>query len=355
MSRCLWNRLPVLSVFVGIFAVASGAALHRQRSHGGGTEAAAVDAAADLDAEAVIAAAEKETPETAPPAQATQLAASSANATANVTKDGANSSGPVTTAAKKDEDSDDGKDEDDDEEEEDDDKEKSTGSPGSLIPMMTDPGESKTLDVSYGVTDGVLRGESLTPQGRLTKARQRLQDNIYQQTKINSLIWQMQNETAFQTQVDSEAAELASETQAQALARMLGGMRKEMRKFASPFFLDHLYSERKRLKEAEVTLQAELDASEGDLGGGHQGWPHPGDKVVVAESTFRRPSASLRGGAEGESAPASGDSEVKHLKIDIQKDTSLAQTKKVQPEKSAAVATSLAGAGAALLVTFVTL
>eukprot|EP00929_Paragymnodinium_shiwhaense_P092057 TRINITY_DN5193_c0_g1_i2.p1 TRINITY_DN5193_c0_g1~~TRINITY_DN5193_c0_g1_i2.p1 ORF type:complete len:338 (+),score=121.95 TRINITY_DN5193_c0_g1_i2:121-1134(+) len=337
MSRCLWNRLPVLSVFVGIFAVASGAALHRQRSHGGGTEAAAVDAAADLDAEAVIAAAEKETPETAPPAQATQLAASSANATANVTKDGANSSGPVTTAAKKDEDSDDGKDEDDDEEEEDDDKEKSTGSPGSLIPMMTDP------------------GESLTPQGRLTKARQRLQDNIYQQTKINSLIWQMQNETAFQTQVDSEAAELASETQAQALARMLGGMRKEMRKFASPFFLDHLYSERKRLKEAEVTLQAELDASEGDLGGGHQGWPHPGDKVVVAESTFRRPSASLRGGAEGESAPASGDSEVKHLKIDIQKDTSLAQTKKVQPEKSAAVATSLAGAGAALLVTFVTL
>jgi len=313
-------RRQLLAALLGV-TVASGAAITRHKHAADHSHEAAANAAADEDAQAVIEAAEKGAQSPDGAAQATQLSATAASAESVQKKE---------EARDEEEDSDD---EDDDEEDE-----KSTGAPGSVVTIEKNPGEKKTLHVTYGVNDGVLRGESLTPQGSLTKARQRLQDNLYQQTKINSLIWQMQNETTFQGQVDAEAQALASETQAQALATMLGGMRKEMRKFASPFFLDHLYSERQRLKEEETELQAQLETAEGGMGGGHQGWPHPGDKVVVAESVFRKP-ASLRGSDE--------DGEVKEMKVNIPKDTSLAQTKsqpKSQPEKSAATAASQGGA-----------
>lgn len=320
------SPLPLRRLFaVGLFAVmASGTAL---KKHGHRGQQASVEAAADADAQAVIEAAEKgsQTPDEEEP-QATQLSSTYSGEHGSV----------VVNSVKQEADKDEDSDEDDSD---DDDDEKSTGSPGSVVTMEADPGEKKTLHVTYGVNDGILRGESLTPSGALTKARQQLQDNLYQQTKVNSLIWQMGNETAFQGQVDAEAKDLANETQAQALAMMLGGMRKEMRKFASPFFLDHLYSERKRLKAEEVELQAQLESSEAGMGGGHQGFPHPGDKVVVAESTFRRP-ASLRGSEDGE--PASDD-EVKELKVSMKKDTSLLQQHSL-PEKSSAAALSGLGA-----------
>lgn len=321
-------RRQLVAALLGL-SVASGAAITKHKHAADHSHEAAVNAAADEDAQAVIEAAEKGAQAPDGEAQATQLSATAASA---------------DSTQKKEEATDEEEDSDDDEGDDEEGEEKSTGAPGSVVPIEKNPGEKKTLHVTYGVNDGVLRGESLTPQGSLTKARQRMQDNLYQQTKINSLIWQMQNETTFQGQVDEEAKALASETQAQALATMLGGMRKEMRKFASPFFLEHLYSERQRLKEEEKELQVQLETAEGGMGGGHQGWPHPGDKVVVAESVYRRP-ASLRGSDEE-------DSEVKDMKVSIPKDTSLAQTKtqpKGQPEKSAAT-TAASHAGALLMV-----
>lgn len=128
-----------------------------------------------------------------------------------------------------------------------------------------------------------------TPEGRLTKARQALQDNLRQQAKITALELDMQNETGFQKRVDQETQTLGGETQSPQLAAMLSGMRKEMRQFSRPFYLEHLISEQKRLKAEEATLQDDLAAAERDYGAGNAGWPSPGKKTLVAETAFRRP------------------------------------------------------------------
>lgn len=128
-----------------------------------------------------------------------------------------------------------------------------------------------------------------TPEGRLTKARQALQDNLRQQAKITAMELDMQNETGFQKRVDQETQTLGGETQSPQLAAMLSGMRKEMRQFSRPFYLEHLISEQKRLKAEEATLQDDLAAAERDYGAGNAGWPSPGKKTLVAETAFRRP------------------------------------------------------------------
>jgi hypothetical protein len=164
----------------------------------------------------------------------------------------------------------------------------------AATPSSVDSGHM--LESNYGVADNDREIHAFTPQGRLTKARQRLQDNLMKQAKIAASIASMQNETGFQTKVDTESAALAAETQASSLATMLGGMRKEMRKFAAPFYLDNLSSERQKLQTAEVGLKADLAAAEKAMGLGHQGFPAHGSKVVVGESTFRRPAGTaLRG------------------------------------------------------------
>lgn len=174
-----------------------------------------------------------------------------------------------------------------------------TGAPGSVVPMHAQAPPGYTMESTYGAHDAIMRGEQVTPLGRVAKTRQRLQDNLYKQAKISTLIAEFENETDFQSRVDAGAERLATETKAHALADMLGGMRKELRKFASPFYLEHLDSERRRLKSAEQVLQADYDAAQAAVGRGPQGWPHPGRNVVVAESVFRRP-AALRGAADGQ-------------------------------------------------------
>jgi len=108
--------------------------------------------------------------------------------------------------------------------------------------------------------------ESLTPEGKIRKAREALQENIRSQAEVAMDIAQFSGEAAaiaFDSNVDNETAHVANETQAKALAGLLGTMRKEMRKFASPFYLEHLISEQKLLKAAEIQLQANLDAALG--------------------------------------------------------------------------------------------
>merc|ERR1711862_477492 len=73
------------------------------------------------------------------------------------------------------------------------------------------------------------------------------------------------NETGFQERVDSDAAKIVAETQAKALASHLASMRKELHMFASPFYLEHLASERAKLRAKEKVLQAELETAEAGL------------------------------------------------------------------------------------------
>lgn len=171
------------------------------------------------------------------------------------------------------------------------------------------PGQ--TLESNYGPV-GDSTGYVSTPKGYRERARQRLQENLMQQARISALMQDMQNETGFQDRVSSDMNKLMAETQTSALAKMLGGMRKEMRQFSRPFYLEHLYGEMRRLKEAEKGLQADLEQAEGNMGSGHQGWPGMGEKVIVAEASFHRPRDTE-------------ENAVKKLRIEIPEKASLAQ------------------------------
>eukprot|EP00929_Paragymnodinium_shiwhaense_P032972 TRINITY_DN181_c0_g3_i1.p1 TRINITY_DN181_c0_g3~~TRINITY_DN181_c0_g3_i1.p1 ORF type:complete len:432 (+),score=130.84 TRINITY_DN181_c0_g3_i1:118-1296(+) len=326
----------------------------------------AVDAAADLDAEAVVREAEQEAGEST---QAASSFAAQTRAVQQTEEQAAAEARHADTAKDRDDEDEESNDDGDDDDDEEEPvktmkysipkngeepvkpmtysipKNGEAGATSSVARPEEDAEDDKGTEVTYGVNDGVLRGESLSPQGRLIKARQRLQENLFQQTKVNTLIWEMQNETRFQSQVDAESMELRKETNAQALAMMLGGMRKEMRKFASPFYLEHLIGERNKLKKVEVVLQAELAEAEAACGKGPQGFPNPGKKVVVAGSSFRRP--ALRGGDSDED---SDDDEVKKLQVTIPKMESLLQQRKSE-RSSAPSARWAAGAlvGFALL------
>jgi len=75
------------------------------------------------------------------------------------------------------------------------------------------------------------------------------------------------NDTDFDRRVDEQASQLGNETETKALATVLGSMRKEMRKFASPFYLEHLISEQRQLKASELELEADLQNAEAGLQG----------------------------------------------------------------------------------------
>merc|ERR1719240_903039 len=123
--------------------------------------------------------------------------------------------------------------------------------------------------------------ESLTPQGKVDKARQQLQDNLRRQAEIAAAIAEQGNDTDFDRRGDEQAGTLAAETQTKALASVLGTMRKEMRKFASPFYMEHLITEQRQLKATELQLEAALEKAEANLQG------------RMMESNFQ-PSSALR-------------------------------------------------------------
>lgn len=198
------------------------------------------------------------------------------------------------------------------------------------------PEKGDTLESVYGVGSGDMLGSVRTPEGYLTRARQRLQENLLQQARISALMQDMRNETGFQKRVDTDMTKLVAETQTSALAKMLGGMRKEMRQFARPFYLDHLDAEMRRLKAAECKLQEDLERAEAGMGAGQQGWPDAGERVIVKTSSFSRPRNTE-------------ENVIKKLRIDIppagMEPASLAQ-KSWSDEKAGAFTTARVSLGA---------
>lgn len=108
--------------------------------------------------------------------------------------------------------------------------------------------------------------ESLTPDGKVRLAREALQENLRQQADTTVEISQFTGEESaetFNSMVDKEAERVKKEAQSQALATMLGSMRKQMRQFAEPFYLQHLLTEQNRSKAAEQKLEANLNVAMG--------------------------------------------------------------------------------------------
>jgi hypothetical protein len=110
--------------------------------------------------------------------------------------------------------------------------------------------------------------ESYTPEGRYARARELLQENLKQQADNANLTVYLSNSTIYEARVDSEADQVADESGATALASLLGTVRKEMHKFAAPFYLQYLAREMQRLKAEEPQLQANVEAARVALYGG---------------------------------------------------------------------------------------
>lgn len=234
-------------------------------------------AAATASAEAVAEEAEREAEGVAPP-KATEVKKPVALASAKA----------KVTHAKKDDDDEEDDEEDDGDDEEGDDDDEEAAAPSAPAPVVVTAAPKPKPGQEM---------ESLTPAGKVTKARNRLQDNLKRQAEIAAEIALYQGESTqalFDSKVDAEAKTVAGETQTKALASVLGSMRKEMRKFAAPFYLEHLVDEQRQLKAAELQLEAELDSAQGKTG-------------KMMESLFRpgAPAAGgLRGTAEPEQVPA---------------------------------------------------
>lgn len=75
--------------------------------------------------------------------------------------------------------------------------------------------------------------------------------------ELNILIADIKNQEAFHKKVDEDVKQVSTETETQALGPFLGAMWKEMRMFASPFYLQHLEEEKAALQEREKKLRGE--------------------------------------------------------------------------------------------------
>lgn len=248
----------LLSVFIAVHGSREHQRSHLRHEHQGHSVAPAALKEADDSAEAVVEEAEREGNGGPPPA-------------------------PVKA-----EDGEGGADDDDEKDDSDtDDKDDGNEAKKPAVAVMPTaaPHESYPYPQPKSITPGQ-QLESLTPQGKLAKARQRLQDNIIAQAKIAKEMSELRNTTGFEKKVDAEADGVANETNATQLAKLLGGMRKEMRKFASPFYIEHLAAEREKLKSLEVGLQSDLSKAELAVG-------IPGvieTKMALAQKEHRRSS-----------------------------------------------------------------
>eukprot|EP00927_Polykrikos_kofoidii_P085902 TRINITY_DN946_c0_g1_i1.p1 TRINITY_DN946_c0_g1~~TRINITY_DN946_c0_g1_i1.p1 ORF type:complete len:303 (-),score=65.61 TRINITY_DN946_c0_g1_i1:110-1018(-) len=93
-------------------------------------------------------------------------------------------------------------------------------------------------------------------------AKRLLEDNLIEQHRITSLINSYRDEATFNSYVNAESATVAAETKAQAFADMLGAMRKEMRRYSTPSYLEKLAEKRSKLQADETNLKAHFDAAQ---------------------------------------------------------------------------------------------
>jgi len=93
---------------------------------------------------------------------------------------------------------------------------------------------------------------------KIWDAEDKFQANLHEQESIEARVIDLENPNHFNRRIDSNVRKVANETQTKALAELLGDMYKEMRKFGSPFLLDHLKDREGVLKEREGELAVAL-------------------------------------------------------------------------------------------------
>jgi len=246
-----------------------------ERASEGSSEAATTDASS---AEAVVAAAEQLAAQEPAPASIAESSADAAQAAMDkVTQTWQRKQPRVLLEAKqvqKTRNSNDHEDDDDDDDDDSDDKEDSDEEEENSS-KEDDKGEAKgksghekqaAARHSEDKTDAegqVLESVSLV--GKVALARNKLQANRKKRAELTQMADELENTDTFQYKVDSRVKEIVNETQAPALGSFLGDMWKDIRRFASPFYVEHLEEEEKKLEKQEPALEEDLKKAESDL------------------------------------------------------------------------------------------
>lgn len=130
-------------------------------------------------------------------------------------------------------------------------------------------------------------GTAYAKAGRVVATRQLLKENQERRSRVQDLMSDLRDTDSFHDRVGQQVDKVADETKGKALPEALGKMWKEMRRYGTPFMLDHLQEKDRWLQKREPQLRQELDEAQAKLRGHFT-------KVVVEAVP---PNAA--GGAEG--------------------------------------------------------
>jgi len=96
--------------------------------------------------------------------------------------------------------------------------------------------------------------------------RRLLQENRVHQATLRGLVSELENSTHFHQKLHEEVAKASNETaKNKAVIEVLGKMWSEMRRYSSPFFLEHAKRQQDWLEHREPELTEELGAAEAAL------------------------------------------------------------------------------------------
>jgi hypothetical protein len=98
---------------------------------------------------------------------------------------------------------------------------------------------------------------------KILAAKRALQANLVEQHRLTGLLHSYQDEATFNSYVNDEAKHVATEAKSEAFADMLGMMRKEMRKYSTPTYLEKLHEIRAKREAEEIILKENLDKAQG--------------------------------------------------------------------------------------------
>lgn len=165
-------------------------------------------------------------------------------------------------------------DDDDDDDDSDDDNDDSDNQSNSAAPKAADTARAQALKKA---------------ERKVQVAERALQENEAEQKMYSSEVKSLENQAARNLEVDKKMKLVANETNTPKLATFLGDMWKDMRKFAVPFYLEHIRNLTVGLKKQEKVLEKQYDEATEDLKEVKEGGnPKPAKKKTEAEDALRK-------------------------------------------------------------------
>lgn len=114
--------------------------------------------------------------------------------------------------------------------------------------------------------------EKAAMQKSIRKIEEELASNLKKQAELKTKLSFFLNHKESDAQIDTEAKQVANETESVAMATMLAKMWKEMRMFEVPAYAKHAEEERQQLKSEEKALEKKLRDEQAKLAEAEKKW-----------------------------------------------------------------------------------